>query len=165
VDPTRFHFLDQMQLWFSCNEKPEPTGSQTVDNVVLLSEAFYLESREHPIPVERDVIAALAHAPGLLDFYVWIACTSWTVSGHPPSLVCLPLSCALREPARHLISVSCAPLAGSVGQEEPFNHGCQQMKVLAGLEVTAKAVERTAEAVGTDIAQREQEEIPTSLAV
>ena len=27
-----------------------------------------------------------------------------------------------------------------VGQEEPFNHGRQQMKVLAGLEVTAKAV-------------------------
>lgn len=33
------------------------------------------------------------------------------------------------------------------------------MKTLAGLEVTAKSVERTAEAIGTDIAQREQEEI------
>ncbi|MGO9269887.1 MAG: replication protein RepA [Terriglobia bacterium] len=83
VDSTRFHFLDQMQLWFNCNEKPEPTGSQALDNVVLLSEAFYREIREHPIPVERDVIAALAHAPGLLDFYVWIAWKSWTVNGRP----------------------------------------------------------------------------------
>jgi hypothetical protein len=33
------------------------------------------------------------------------------------------------------------------------------MKVLAGLEVTAKSVERTAEALGAAIAQREQEEI------
>jgi hypothetical protein len=33
------------------------------------------------------------------------------------------------------------------------------MKVLAGLEVTAKSVERTAEAIGADLAQREQEDI------
>ena len=46
-----------------------------------------------------------------------------------------------------------------VGQEAPFDHGREQMKVLAGLEVTTKAVERTAEAIGSDIAQREQVEI------
>ena len=46
-----------------------------------------------------------------------------------------------------------------VGQEAPFDHGRQQMKVLAGLEVTTKSVERTAEAIGADIAQREQAEI------
>ena len=46
-----------------------------------------------------------------------------------------------------------------VGQEAPFDHGRQQMKLLADLEVTTKAVERTAEAIGADIAAREQEEI------
>jgi len=46
-----------------------------------------------------------------------------------------------------------------VGQEAPFAHGREQMKVLAGLEVTTKAVERTAEAIGGDIAQTEQQEI------
>jgi hypothetical protein len=46
-----------------------------------------------------------------------------------------------------------------VGQEAPFDHGREQMKVLAGLEVTAKSVERTAEAIGADIAQGEQREI------
>jgi hypothetical protein len=50
-----------------------------------------------------------------------------------------------------------------VGQEAPFDHGRQQMKVLAGLEVTAKAVERTAEAIGADLAQGQQEEIQTAL--
>jgi hypothetical protein len=34
-----------------------------------------------------------------------------------------------------------------VGQEAPFDHGRQQMKLLADLEVTAKAVERAAEAI------------------
>jgi hypothetical protein len=46
-----------------------------------------------------------------------------------------------------------------VGQEAPFDHGREQMKVLAGLEVTAKSVERTAEAIGADIAEDEQRAI------
>jgi hypothetical protein len=46
-----------------------------------------------------------------------------------------------------------------VGQEAPFEQGRQQMKLLAGLDVTTKAVERTAEAIGADIAAREQDEI------
>jgi hypothetical protein len=50
-----------------------------------------------------------------------------------------------------------------VGQEAPFAHGREQMKVLAGLEVTTKSVERTAEAIGADIAQREQAETQKAL--
>lgn len=46
-----------------------------------------------------------------------------------------------------------------VGQEVPFDHGRQQMNLLADLEVTTQGVERTAEAVGNDLARREQEEI------
>ena len=50
-----------------------------------------------------------------------------------------------------------------VGQEAPFDHGREQMKVLAGLEVTTKAVERTAEAIGGDIARRQQQEIQRAI--
>jgi len=50
-----------------------------------------------------------------------------------------------------------------VGQAAPFDHGREQMKVLAGLEVTAKSVERTAEGIGADVAQREQGEIQKAL--
>ncbi len=46
-----------------------------------------------------------------------------------------------------------------VGQDAPFDRGRQQMKLLADLAVTVKAVERTAEAIGEDIAAREQREI------
>jgi hypothetical protein len=46
-----------------------------------------------------------------------------------------------------------------VGQQGPFDRGREQMKVLAGLDVTAKSVERTAEAIGGDIAAREQRKI------
>ncbi len=46
-----------------------------------------------------------------------------------------------------------------VGAEAPFEQGREQMERLAGLRVTTKSVERTAEAIGTEIAARQQEEI------
>jgi hypothetical protein len=46
-----------------------------------------------------------------------------------------------------------------IGSEAPFDHGRRQIELLAGLEVTAKAVERTAEAIGADIAQGEREAV------
>ncbi len=50
-----------------------------------------------------------------------------------------------------------------VGQDAPFDHGREQMKLLAGLEITTKSVERVAESMGADIARREQQEIDRAL--
>jgi hypothetical protein len=50
-----------------------------------------------------------------------------------------------------------------VGQQSSFDQGRQELQLLAGFEVTTKAVERTAEAVGGDIAQRDQKEIDRAL--
>jgi len=50
-----------------------------------------------------------------------------------------------------------------VGQDAPFDHGRQQLKLLANLEVTTKAVERTAEAIGEDIAAQQRAEIQRAM--
>jgi hypothetical protein len=50
-----------------------------------------------------------------------------------------------------------------VGAEAPFDHGRRQIELLAGLQVTAKAVERTAEAIGGDIAKGEQRAVNQAL--
>ena len=50
-----------------------------------------------------------------------------------------------------------------VGSAAPFNAGREQMNLLAGLEVTTKAVERTAEAVGADIARQEQQQVDRAM--
>jgi hypothetical protein len=64
-------------------------------------------------------------------------------------------------------NTECSPgvrrMQAVVGQEAPFDHGRQQMKLLADLEVTSKAVERTAEAIGDNIAAREQQEIQRAM--
>ena len=46
-----------------------------------------------------------------------------------------------------------------VGSESSFEQSREQLELLAGIEVTAKAVERQAEGIGADIAAREDEEI------
>ena len=50
-----------------------------------------------------------------------------------------------------------------LGQQAPFDQGRQHMKLLADLEVTTKAVERAAEAIGADIAARELEQIQRAM--
>jgi len=54
-------------------------------------------------------------------------------------------------------------MIAAVGSESSFQQGREQMHLLAGLDVTAKAVERHAEAIGSDIAQREQHKIDGAL--
>jgi hypothetical protein len=61
----------------------------------------------------------------------------------------------------------CSPgvrrMKAGVGYESPFDHGRRLMKDLAGLDVTTKSVERTAEAVGADIAGRQQQRIDRAI--
>ena len=44
-----------------------------------------------------------------------------------------------------------------VGSEMPFAPGREPMKLLAGLDVTAKGIERAAEVIGAEIAQRDRQ--------
>jgi hypothetical protein len=59
--------------------------------------------------------------------------------------------------------VSCSPgvrrMLAVIGSESSFEQGREQLELLAGIEVTAKAVERHAEAIGSDIELRQQSEI------
>lgn len=82
VDWARFHFFDRIHLWFHKAET-EPEAPATTENTVTLSEAFYEEIDKHPIPVERQVVASLANAPGVLDLYLWLVWKTWSLNGHP----------------------------------------------------------------------------------
>jgi hypothetical protein len=50
-----------------------------------------------------------------------------------------------------------------IGSEAPFDHGRRQIALLAGLEVTTKAVERTAEAIGEHVAAHQLQEIQRAM--
>jgi len=83
IDWQRFHFFDRLHLWFTRQAPLEDPNHEDVQNTIVLSEAFYKEIDAHRVPVEREVIAALANAPGILDFYLGLVWKSWILNGKP----------------------------------------------------------------------------------
>jgi hypothetical protein len=67
---SKVSFFDCVRLWTSTDagaiREPDPC------NYVRMSEAFWAEISAHPIPVDAEVVRALANAPGALDFYMWL---------------------------------------------------------------------------------------------
>jgi Plasmid encoded RepA protein len=80
VDWARFHFFDRIHLWFHQTQDVSSTPSASV-NTIILSEAFYQEIDAHRIPLEREVVALLANAPGVLDLYLWLVWKTWSLKG------------------------------------------------------------------------------------
>jgi hypothetical protein len=58
-----------MKLWIS--NKDGKSGPLR-DNSVTLSPEFWHELKEHPIPVDAEVVRMLARNPGCLDLYTWL---------------------------------------------------------------------------------------------
>ena len=79
IDWARFHFFDQIHLWFTEGKGGGSDSARHDRNTITLSKAFYSEIDQHRLPIEREVVIALANSPGVLDFYVWIAWKSWVL--------------------------------------------------------------------------------------
>jgi hypothetical protein len=66
-----------------------------------------------------------------------------------------------RDAELDVLGTECSPgvrrMMALVGSDTSFEHGREQLETLAGVEVTTKAVERHAEAIGGDVAAREEQ--------
>lgn len=86
VEMARFHFFDYVKLWRpkrgidDTSIKQLMLSDDETENLVVLSEDWYSELIRHPIPIERNVVAALTDSPGALKFYLWLGYRSYTVS-------------------------------------------------------------------------------------
>lgn len=78
-----FRFVKNARLWYAEPGPSEPThaAQARTGNVIVLSEEFWKEIQEHPIPVDLAVVKALADSPGNLDLYVWLVWRCWTAKG------------------------------------------------------------------------------------
>jgi hypothetical protein len=121
---------------------PVPSAGQRTLPCPCGHQAFYQELRSKP------VLTAVGPVKVSRPYYLCSHCHS----GQFPADVELDIENTESSPGVRRMQAA-------VGQEAPFDHGRQQIKLLADLEVTTKAVERTAEAIGADIAAREQAEI------
>lgn len=86
VEMARFHFFDFVRLWRpkrgggDASLKQLLLANDEFENLVVLSEDWYSEIIQHPIPIERNVVAALTDSPGALKFYLWLGYRSYTAS-------------------------------------------------------------------------------------
>ena len=121
---------------------PEPEAEQRTLACPCGHEARYRELRS------RSILTALGQVTLTRPWYLCPHCHNGQ----------FPVDRQL-DMEKHDFSPGVRRMQGLVGQEVAFDHGREQIKLLAGLEVTAKSVERTAEAIGADIAALQQREI------
>jgi hypothetical protein len=80
VHRSRFNFLSAAQIWYN-HDAAQPPLSDEFANVVILSEEFYREISEHPIPADLEAVKVLASAPAVLDLFVWLTYRCFSAKG------------------------------------------------------------------------------------
>ncbi len=77
VHQARFNFMSEARIWYS-----RDPGQQTLpgecQNSVVLSNEFYEEIMNHPIPTDLEAAKALSSAPAALDLFTWLSYRCFT---------------------------------------------------------------------------------------
>ena len=80
VQRARFNFMSEAHIWYSrdTDQKLLPGDCQ---NVIILSDEFYREILDHPIPADLEAAKALSSSPAALDLLMWLSYRCFTARG------------------------------------------------------------------------------------
>jgi hypothetical protein len=80
VQRARFNFMSEARIWYSRDphQKLLPGDCQ---NVIVLSDEFYREILNHPIPTDLEAARALSSSPAALDLFMWLSYRCFTARG------------------------------------------------------------------------------------
>jgi hypothetical protein len=80
VHRARFNFMSEARIWYSRDpdQKLLPGDCQ---NVIVLSDEFYREILNHPIPADLEAAKALSSSPAALDLFMWLSYRCHTARG------------------------------------------------------------------------------------
>jgi Plasmid encoded RepA protein len=73
----RFSFLREARIWYN----RDGGATESLDNVVVLSDEFYAEALAHPIPADLEAVRVLASAPAVLDLFLWLTYRCFVARG------------------------------------------------------------------------------------
>jgi hypothetical protein len=68
VHRARFNFMTEARIWYS-RDPDQQLLPGDCQNMVLLSEEFYREVQNHPIPTDLEAAKALSASPAVLDLF------------------------------------------------------------------------------------------------
>jgi len=76
----RFNFMREARIWYSRDAEQE-TLPGAFENEVVLSDEFYREILEHPVPADLEAAKALSCSPAALDLFMWLTYRCFTAQG------------------------------------------------------------------------------------
>ena len=80
VHEARFHFMSEARIWYSRDPGQRNLPGEC-QNLIVLSEEFYREVLEHPIPTDLEAAKALSSSPAALDLFTWISYRCFVAKG------------------------------------------------------------------------------------
>jgi hypothetical protein len=79
---SRFHFLREAEIWFSRNGESEGREPRRpCHNTVVLTDEFFQEVLDHPIPTDLRATRALSSSPAALDLFAWLSYRCYVAKG------------------------------------------------------------------------------------
>ena len=81
VQRCRFNFMSEAQIWYSRDHPDQRILSSEFENVIVLSDEFYQELMDHPVPNDLEAVKLLASAPAVLDLYMWLSYRCFKAKG------------------------------------------------------------------------------------
>ena len=80
VHRARFNFMSEARIWYSRDPEQRllPGDCQ---NLIVLSDEFYREILDHPIPTDLEAAKALSSSPAALDLFMWLSYRCFTARG------------------------------------------------------------------------------------
>jgi hypothetical protein len=80
VHRARFNFMTEARIWYSRDPDQQLLPGEC-QNMVVLSDEFYREIQNHPIPTDLEAAKALSSSPAVLDLFTWLSYRCFTAKG------------------------------------------------------------------------------------
>jgi hypothetical protein len=80
IHRSRLNFLREAQIWYN-RRTDQPVLSEEFENVIVLSDEFFLEITAHPIPTDLEAERVLAASPAVLDLFMWLSYRCFLAKG------------------------------------------------------------------------------------
>jgi hypothetical protein len=80
VHEARFNFMSEARIWYS-RDRDQQNLPGECQNLIVLTEEFYREVLEHPIPTDLEAANALSSSPAALDLFTWLSYRCFVAKG------------------------------------------------------------------------------------
>ena len=76
----RFNFMSEARIWYSRSADQETLPCE-FQNEIVLSQEFFKEILDHPIPTDMEAAKALSCSPAALDLFTWLSYRCFVAKG------------------------------------------------------------------------------------